>query len=99
MDSPQPHIPQSKKHDLTISIFTRLIQFNSVQLIQSYNTKMAFNSVKFNNFQSNFHPINSVQLIQSYNTEMTLNSVQFNTFQSNFNPINLIQFNPINSVL
>ena len=28
---------------------------------------MAFNSIKFNNFQSNFHPINSVQLIQSYN--------------------------------
>jgi hypothetical protein len=60
---------------------------------------MTFNSVKFNNFQSNFHPINSVQLIQSYNTEIALNSVQFNTFQSNFHPINLIQFSPINSVL
>jgi hypothetical protein len=60
---------------------------------------MTLNSVQFNIFQSNFHPINSVQLIQSYNTEMTLNSVQFNIFQSNFHPINLIQFSPINSVL
>ena len=44
---------------------------------------MALNSVKFNNFQSNFHPINSVQ---------------FNIFQSNFHPnsINSVQFSPSN---
>ena len=48
---------------------------------------MTLNSVQFNIFQSNFHPINSVQLIQSYNTEMTLNSVQFNTYNPIFTPL------------
>jgi len=81
-------------------IFTLLIQFNSIQLIRSYNTEIAFNSVQFNSFQSNFHPINSIQFspinsIKIY-TKMTFNSVQFNNFQFNFHLINSIQFNIIN---
>ena len=41
-------------------ILTPLIQFNSVQLIQSYNTEMAFNLVQFNSFRPIF-----IRLIQS----------------------------------
>ena len=94
----QPTAPHStkKKHDLTILIFTRLIQFNSVQLIQSYNTEMAFNSIQFNTFQSNFHPINSVQLIHSNSTFFSLifTPLIFNIFSVQFSP-QFNQFSPI----
>jgi len=58
---------------------------------------MAFNSVQFNSFQSNFHPINSIQFSQDINW----NDIQFSPIQQffiQFSPdqFHSIQFNIIN---